>query len=279
MKKALVLPLILVLGLGFATFASSDVQFGGDATTLIELSSTGTGSFGWWAEGRDSNGYMGARHEFRADGSYNVDASISVGPYGSLHTIVQADSLSPATFNLYGWQDFDVTNGHAPSTPYMREGHLGAYVSGTTSAHMDVDITGSMYIFKDHGPYTYPTTPNPNWMLEGEGDYVVRHFVGMYNKNTSVFDASSKIELAGTGSGAFGMSSAWAFSTNNSGNIGYPSCTTMYAQASGLGNYWQDAYGANYLKFNGFELPGGGYQQTTGWFNNGFQGNPSVDAN
>jgi len=279
MKRMMVISLICVLGIGFAGLASS-VEFGGDATTVIDISSIGIGTFNWWAESLVSNDFLGARHGFNAIGSYDVAASIGVGSYGQLHTIVEADSHgADADFRLWGIQNFDVTNGHAPSTPYMRTGELGAFVSGTAGAYMNIDLTGSMYVFNDHGPYTYPTTANPRWMLFGEGDYVVNHTVAMIDNTTALPDAYSQVGLSGVGDGAIGLSNAWAFGTSNSGTIVYPSSGTMYVQASGLGAYYQDAYGANYLNFNGLELPGGGTLNTSGVFNNGFYGNPSVEAN
>lgn len=282
MKKGLIigLTILLTLAFGLMTVAvAGTINFGGDATAAIDISTANcaSGSFNWWAEALDPNDYVGAHHNFSATGTFDVDATISGGPYGSLHTELKADSCSAATFSFYGWQDFDVTNGHFPSAPYMRVGELEAYVSGSTSAHMDVDFTGSMYIFKDHGPYTYPTNPNPQWMLKGEGSYDVWHFVGMINKNTHSYDASSFINLYGTGDGEFGFSNAWAFHTFNTGVIRYPA-STMYAQASGSGNFYQDGLGSSYLDFNGTVLPGGGYLSTSGYFNDGFYMEPSVEA-
>ena len=263
-----------------ATLAGS-IAFSGDATTVLGLDSVGTGTLGWTAVGQDPDNYAGSSHSFRAVGSYDVGATMSSGTYGQLHTEVIADSTGPDTsFELQGWQDFDVTEGHyyGTHTPWMRVGQLYAYVEGTDGAHMNTDFTGSMYIFSDHGPSTFPTSANPRWMLLGEGDYTVSHSASVVDKNTTLATAWSNVGLSGTGQGAIGASQAWVSSTNKGGSVNNPQQGVLYLDAEGAGTVGQSAGGDNYLNFNGFELSGGGSMSTTGFFNNGFSGNPDVDA-
>ena len=220
-------------------------------------------------------GQQGSHHEFDAIGDFTGTLSTSVGSYGELHTEVYAKSNSPAQFIMQGWQDFEVSGGNPGARKKI--GMLGAYVNGTEGAEMNVDFTGSMYMFKDHGPYTYPDTPNPSWTLKGTGEYEVSHYALVHDKDNDNSTAISSVHLAGNGEGMFGFSNAWAFKTT-AGGLNYPESPTMYVEAIGEGVYKQYGYGENYLKMNGFELPSGGSMDVQAMFNNGFSANPSCTA-
>ncbi len=270
---------VLVLTAGMVIAAPMDVTVTGDVASgdlLVEIRGFNQAGNGVLV------GQQGAYHEFHGIGGFNGTLTSSVGSYGELSTNTNFASQSAASFNLYGWQDFEVSGGNPGSR--LRIGELQASAAGDTYAAMKVDLIGAMYIFKDRGPYTYPTVgtppvPNPNasWTLKAGGaNYDVYHSAQVTNKNdpTDII-GRTEVELyqqggSSTDEGMLGVSAGWAFKTTQSG-ANFPESTTMYIRANGAGNYYQSGYGKNNLTYNGAILGGPAWMQTTGSFTSGFQ--------
>ena len=282
-----------IIAVGTAGWAM-DVDLTGGGVSSFNLSATITnGSLHvdlWGYSTRSSppglEGSLGSHHIFEGVGSFVLSQlSSSVGTYGELTTTAKAHSSSSAELSLYGWQDFEVSGGNPGSRPYM--GELVASAKGSERALLDVRMVGSMYIFKDNGPYTYINTPSPSWMLYGQGEsYSV--FLGaiVRDKNTGNVLANVSVELwqdggSATDAGMFGFSNAWAFQTapeTAPGLAFYPSSGTMYVRASGAGNYWQYTFAQNGGIHNGAVFGGPGAFVTSGSFSNGFEFSPSASA-
>jgi len=229
-----------------------DMNVNGGSSVEVEFSVT-DGFVGINARGIDSSfwhtGEVGQNNIFTGTGSFTGTYRVVGGNYGSLQTFINVASSSSASFDMQEQIFFNILSANHI---YNVEGFFEAWASGDDGVEMNLKSIGSMYVWSEAtNPYSEPPL---------QGQYIGKMALVWDWDESDAPQAYLWLDVSTDGSATMSNSNIWGWSISESG-----SATTNYAggtrtvSATGDGYLYQEAYGEDYLTFNGATLPGGGY--------------------
>jgi len=275
MKKGLIIGLTALMVLGLATMGMAvDLKVDGTGVTSATVDfSVDNGWIDIVARGIDAStwhpGTLGNENCFLGGGWFEGTYSVSQGLYGELAARINTDSKSPASFELWDYQDFNVMSGNHT---YNVEGYFYAKASGTTTpVAMNLKTAGSMYVWSE--------ATNPYWKDALRGNYIEKYSRVEVGDVTQV---ELDIWVNTDGSAMMSNSDIWGWGTWESGTTStHYSGATRNISATGSGTGSQSGWGANIFNYsNDYTFPGGGGVNPGGgfWFNDGISGTYSMDG-
>lgn len=275
MKKGLIIGTVLLMLLGLAVVGSAtDIEVNGTSVTQTTIQFDVT--HGWiniLANGIDTStwhpGDVGNTNNFIGNGSFTGTYSVTQGTYGGLYAHINADSKSPATFEMHDYQDFNVLSGNHI---YNVEGYFDAYAGGDSNVTMNLKTAGSMYVWSEA---TDPWSADPL-----RGNYIEKYSrvdVG------GVPQAELDLWVNTDGSATMSNSNIWGWGIDEGGNVftNYGGGTRSVS-ATGSGTFGQTGWGTSGFSYTAsYSFPGGGgfNPGLGGWFNNGLSGTYQMSGN
>jgi len=271
--------LILVVVLGLSTIVMAD---------KLEVTTTSSpGSLYVDAIHYAASGNIASEHEFWASGGFtatviNKRNDGTTPAYDELFTGIQATSTSAATFQAIWFQDFNET--YVWGSPFT--GEVGAYVSGTDGATMNV---GSSTWCRGISMDSYPAWSSVALMADGtNGSYELSTYAQVL-EGPNDLEALSGIYVYGTGGTAwqsfgYDMTAGDGSASHSDGSLGVipplgsVSGTHVYVDA-GNGTYIRDVYGDDFVDCEFGTFPGGGSFHVIGDFFGGMHATPWTNAN
>ncbi|RLI72805.1 hypothetical protein DRO97_08590 [Archaeoglobales archaeon] len=148
-------------------------------------------------------------------------------------------------------------------------------------AGLNLRFDQSMYVVQlERVDTSYP-------LIGASGDvYNYGFYVGLQDRNTRTTSAEYSIDVYGSGfsyvdTNQWHPTVEWTYGWGNPDTINAPTppgyytpTNTIYAEGSGTVSEY--GFGANYVNWNGYEMPTGGWFSFVGNFNDGFVAHPDV---
>lgn len=281
MKKLIGIGLVLAM---MAMVLSAGVVSAADPLVSVTADTPG-GALSVTVSGIDTSvchpGSIGQTDTFTAVGGFTASFQSSVGPYGGLHSTVNANGAysNPAGFQLDSYQDFNILSGNHN---YNTEGYFTAIAENLSDDQvaMNLKTAGSMYVWSE--------ATNPSWAPGLIGEYVYK---GSQIDVNGILTAQLQQSVNTDGIADIHNSNIWGWGIRETGTL-----TTNYnggirnVSATGDGAFTLAGFGANELNINGTVNTSSGSVATTGAypaggamsiimnFVNGMNGNYSMNS-